>query len=411
MKLKIRISFCLLLIMICSFSYGQMNQYNYKRELKGITEQWHKIDLPNEIIGKTLQNLSDIRVFGITKNNDTIEAPYILRLTDEKISNKEIPFKTLNSSHNSKGYYFTFEIPTEEPINQIKLQFKQQNFDWRVALEGSQNQKEWFNVIEDYRILSIKNSSTDFQFTKLEFPSSKYHFFRLRIDSKEKPELTLASVENQEIINGIYSEYQVNNINTKENKTLKQTEIDIDLQLPARVSKINIGVSNSFDYYRPITIKYLSDSFKTEQGWKYNYNILASGTLNSIEKNEFKFNSLTLQKLKILIDNQNNQPLSIDTIRIRGYLTELIARFTEPATYFLTYGNTKAVRPKYDIEQFTNKIPGTLQTLELGNEMIIGKDAKLIIEPLFKNKIWLWGIMSIIILILGWFSLKMLRKG
>ncbi len=411
MKLSIRISGCLLLILVCSLSYGQMNKYNYMQELKGISDSWHKIELPNEIFGKTLQNLADIRIFGLTKNNDTIEAPYILRLTDEKISNKEIAFKMLNVSKNYKGYYFTFEIPTNESINQIKLQFKQQNFDWRVTLDGSQDQKEWFNVIEDYRILSIKNNSTDFQFTKLTFPSSDYRFFRVRIDSKEKPDLTLASIEKHEIINGLYRNYLIKNINTKENKKPNQTEIDIDLQLPVRVSRVNIDVSNTFDYYRPVTIKYLSDSFKTEQGWKYNYNFLASGTLNSLIENDFKFSGTTLQKLKILIDNQNNQPLTIDNIRISGYVNELVARFTEPATYFLTYGNDKAVKNQYDIDRFADKIPATLKPLELGNEVIISKNSELVTQPLFKNKIWLWAVMLIIILILGLFLLKMLRKA
>ncbi len=30
-------------------------------------------------------------------------------------------------------------------------------------------------------------------------------------------------------------------------------------------------------------------------------------------------------------------------------------------------------------------------------------------EPLFKNKLWLYGIMVLIIGLLGWFSLKMLK--
>jgi hypothetical protein len=32
-----------------------------------------------------------------------------------------------------------------------------------------------------------------------------------------------------------------------------------------------------------------------------------------------------------------------------------------------------------------------------------------LIGPLFKNKAWLWAIMIIIILILGWFSVRMLK--
>ncbi|MDG1271549.1 MAG: DUF3999 family protein [Flavobacteriaceae bacterium] len=387
-----------------------MAEYNYKRELKGITNQWHKIILPNELFGKTSQNLTDLRVLGLTESNDTIEAPYLLRLATEKISSKDVVFKTYNASHNDKGYYFTFEIPTIESINQIKLDFNQQNFDWLIAMEGSQNQNEWFTVVENYRILSIKNSQTDFQFTKLTFPSSKYRFYRVFINSKEKPELSHASITQNDITDGSFRKYNVKIFKVKENKQSKQTEIDVELELPVRISRINIGIADSFDYYRPVTIKYLADSFKTERGWKYNYRTLTLGTLNSIEKNEFQFNSTTVQKLKIYIDNKDNQSLKIDKIEVKGYEHELVARFTDQVKYFLTYGNKSATKPNYDIGRFAENIPETLTALELGNELLIEKEEVVMTAPLFKNKAWLWAIMTVIILLLGWFSLMMVRK-
>ncbi len=403
-------SYTWLLLLLCSYSYGQMEDYDYKCELKGISEQWHKIIIPDNLFGKVSRNLTDVRIFGITTNNDTVEAPFSIRQASEKISYNEVVFRTLNASHNNKGYYFTFEIPTREPINQIELEFKQQNFDWRLKLEGSQNQQQWFTIADNYRILSIKNKVTDFQFTKLTFSSSKYRFFRLLITSKEEPVLTFASVAQREVTSGIYRNCPISSIRSKENKKSKQTEIEIDLPMPLPVSYVDIDIADTFDYYRPVTIKYLTDSFKTEQGWKYKYSTLASETLNSIEENEFKFNSTTLQKLKILIHNQDNQALTVESIKVKGYVHELVARFTEPATYFLTYGNNNAVKPHYDIDRFKDKIPKTLTALELGDELAIKKGSVPVAEPLFQNKNWLWTVMTAIILLLGWFSVTMIRK-
>ena len=410
MRLRIKITVFLFLLAF-SYSHGQMQEYSNKRELKGINKQWHKIVLPNDIFEKVSPDLSDIRIFGITASNDTIEAPYLLRTMTDKLSSKEAVFKTLNTSHNDKDSFFTFEIPSIETINQIKLEFEQQNFDWQLKLEGSQNQQEWFTIIGDYRILSIKNELTDFQFTKLNFPNSKYRFFRLLIDSKEKPDLESVSITQQTITEGVFRDYPLNKTVTQENKQTKQTIIDIELQSPVPVSYIKINAINSFDYYRPFTIKYLSDSIKTEQGWKYNYRTLTSGILNSFEKNEFKTNSLTIQKLKIIIHNQDNQPLTLDKIQIKGYVHELVARFTEPAVYFLTYGKNKAVKAHYDIDRFADKIPKTMTVVELGNELTIEKEEVTVTDPLFKNKNWLWTIMTLIILLLGWFTVKMIRKN
>jgi predicted transcriptional regulator YdeE len=410
--MKMRIKALTFLFLITSlFSNGQIEKYNYKREIKGVSDQWHKINLPDAVFGKVSQDLNDIRIFGVTPENDTIEAPYILRIANKKkTSSKEVVFKTLNTSYNENGYYFTFEIPTSEAINKINLDFAQNNYDWRVKLEGSQDQNDWFTIVDSYRVLSIKNGETNFQYSKLTFPSSKYRFFRLLIRSEEKPELTVASITQNEEEDGEYNTYSINDFELVDDRNTKKTEIDIDLQNPVRVSHLNIHINETFDYYRPITIKYLSDSIKTEKGWVYNYRTLTSGTLNSIEKKGFNFNSTTVQKLKIIIHNQSNQPLNINSVELKGEVHELVVRFTEEASYFLAYGNKNARAPSYDIAHFKSKIPKALSKLNLANEVIIEKDKPIAKEPLFKNKAWLWIVMGVIIVMLGWFTIEMIRK-
>lgn len=398
-----------LLLLFCSTGYGQIKEYSYKRKLTGIKDQWHIVALPNEIFKRVSNDLSDMRVFGLTKSNDTLEAPYILKLASERISEKEVSFNLINQSKVSNGYYFTFEVPVETSVNQINLDFKEQNFDWKLTLEGSQNQQQWFSIIEDYRILSIKNEQTDYQFTKVKFPYSKYRYFRLFINSTKSPELIKAKLSLNQINEGKFREYSINSV-IDEEKQNKQTIINIDLSSNVPVSKLTISVKNKYDYYRPVNITYLLDSFKTEKGWKYNYATLTSGTLSSIEKNEFKFNSIILKKLKIIIENQDNEPLQVDSFSVKGYIHEIVARFNTPGTYYLTYGNSKAEKPNYDIARFSDKIPKNLTALKLDDEQLIGKGTIKQTGPLFENKIWLWIIMALTIMVLGWFSLKMIEQ-
>ena len=95
---------------------------------------------------------------------------------------------------------------------------------------------------------------------------------------------------------------------------------------------------------------------------------------------------------------------------MKGYIHQLIARFTDQATYFLTYGNHKAARPNYDIERFLDNIPETLTVLDLGDELKIEKEEVPLTDPLFKNKTWLWSIMTVVIILLGWVSVRMMRR-
>jgi hypothetical protein len=230
------------------------------------------------------------------------------------------------------------------------------------------------------------------------------------IVTDKKPYLKSAKIFLNEVNNGIVRKYAIKKESKSVVKQTNQTEIFIDLEKPVPVSSVKIGVKDSFDYYRHATIKYLKDSVNTEQGWKYNYKTLTSGTLSSIENNELSFSNTTLKRLKVVINNHDNQPLTIDTLEVSGYVYELAVRFTESATYYLTYGNRKCGKPHYDINRFANKIPKRLTSLKLGAEQKIEKEEQLKGEPLFLNKIWLWGIMMTIIFSLGWFSVKIIRK-
>lgn len=400
-----------LLFLIYTCANAQVDQQKYKREITGVSSQWHKLTLPDEIYGKASPNLSEIRILGISSNKDTIEAPYILRHMADKTLKNNVAFKIVNTSVNKKAYYFTFEIPAIETINQMELDFQQKNFDWRLQLEGSQNQKQWFTLLNDYRIVSIKNDLTDYQFTKLSFPNAKYRFFRVKIKGSEKPHLIDALISENIVSNGIFRSYPNKKIKIIENKKNKQTVINIDLLKKVSIDNINISIQDTFDYYRPITIKYLADSVETEQGWKYSYNILSASTINSLEKNEYKFDNQIARKLKVIIDNRDNQPLHIGKIEVQGFVNELAVRFTKPATYFLFYGNKQLRKPEYDINRFVREIPKNLTEVKLGKEQIVKNKAISKKSPLFKNKNILWGIMVLIIFILGWFSLKMIRKN
>ncbi len=409
MKAINRIKLSCFLLALGTVGQAQNSPFHYQRELTGVTQQWHKVILPEDLYEKVSSDLSDIRILGITKSNDTLEVPYIMQSTAGESIVSEIDFRLLNQSANENGYYFTFETPTESPINEITPTFRQSNFDWKASLAGSHNQKEWFSVAEDIRILALKNNLADYQFTRLTFPESKYRYYRLQIKSKEKPVLLSAKIRLQRSMKGEYTFPPIRTIQKEEDKQQKQTVIQLGLKQPTPVCGLTLDIHNPADYFRSITIEYVADSFKTEKGWKYHYALLMTGTLSSMEKSEWTFPGHILQKLKITIQNQDNAPLKIDSIQVKGFQYVLIGRFTEPARHFLAYGNKQAEMPHYDIEKFKDKIPGSLSPLLLGNERVIHPKPQKT-EALFQNKIWLWGIMMVIILVLGGFTMGMMRK-
>lgn len=387
---------------------AQPDHFRYLRPIDGITDEWHKIGLPDELFENLRADFRDIRIIGVTDVGDTIEAPYILKVLKDKSIEKEVQFKQINNSKKSGAYFYTFEIPENETINEIVLDFGNKNFDWKVKLEGSHDQGEWFDLLEDYRLVAIENSQTHYSFTTLILPPTSYRFLRLKINSNTVPRLRGASIHHHEMVKGKRRLYHEKALKTHEDSN--KTILDISLERTVPVSAIKMEMAVNYDYYRPITIQYLSDSFETEKGWKYRYTTLKQATLSSFENNEFNFAGSTLKQLRIIIENHDNEPLEIEDCQLWDYERVLIARFTEKANYFMYYSSSKARKPIYDLNYFTDQIPEQLSAVSLGDEQEVMLDATHVKKPLFENKVWLWAVMLAIIALLAYFSMQMMKK-
>ncbi len=409
MKTQLIIKSLIIFLFFSTISFGQMNEYSFKRNISEPKENWHKIVLPDEIFSKISSSLNDIRIYGITDNTDTIEAPYILNELKASTIVKNIPFKLINSSNRDNGYFFTFETNSDEIINQINLNFGKDNFDWLIKLEGSQNLTDWYTIKENCRILSIRNSQANYKYTNLVFPDSKFLYYRIQLNSSIRPNL-LSAILSKSIKESVKSkEYSVVQTKTEIDKSLKKSIIEIELKSIFPISEISFTAKDKYDYYRPITIQVATDSIKSQNKWTYIYYNVYSGILSSFEDQEFSFNTFFAKKIKIIIDNNDNEPLQIDRVKVKGNVFELTTRFDEEAKYFLVYGNRNVSSPIYDLENFKNKIPTALSYLSLGNEELISQNQNNT-SPLFENKLWLWIIMIVLILLIGWFSLSMIRK-
>ncbi|WP_090773117.1 DUF3999 family protein [Pedobacter soli] len=408
LRLKNKMLFWLLSCTIAA--NAQTAPYSLKREITGIQTNWHSLVLPNPMYQKLKPGFEDLRIFGVN-GKDTVEVPYLLKQRSDQVSTQEIAFKQLNQSNANQVYYYTFQPSAATVINQINLNFKQENFDWKVNLEGSNDNQSWFTIAKDYRILSIKNQYTDYHFTRLNFPDAKYSYFRLAVKSNTQPELLATKILKADTVKGVFQNIKYQSYNIKNDAEHKETVIDVNLTDPVPVSQLSLNAQSDFDFYRPFKIEYVTDSFKTDQGMQHNYMELYSGTISSLEKPVFSFPNTITSKLKITIQNNDNKPLRLSGLALKGNVYELIARFDDPKLpYALYYGNEKATAPSYEIDKFENKIPAGLSSLTIAEEQPNPTYAIKVTKPLFENKAWLWVLMAVIIVLLGWFSFKMLRN-
>ncbi len=400
------------LFFLYSFAaFAQSASFDFKRSIEKPVDQWHRIELPSDLYQHVSPNLSDLRILGTNASGDSIEAPYIVETKTAYNRSEAIGLKIFNTVSQGGRHFFSFECPEIKELNDLELSFQEENFDWQVRLEGSEDSKDWFTISDNNRIVSIKNSEVNYSYSRIVFSAAKYRYYRISIPTKKSPKLLKAEVFRNFYSAGIFKEFTPAKMEIKEDKEAKKTIVDFTLPMSVPISWIKVEVATEVDYYRRLSLQYLADSIKSPKGWKPVYRNFKSAYLSSFENNTFNFSAQRAAQFRLVIENQDNAPLKISTASFKGHPTELIARFGAPADYSLYYGNKKLTKPRYDIASFRNTIPQDLKSLSLGSAQRLEKTGKVQVEALFTNKLWLYALMALIIFVVGGFTLKMMKES
>lgn len=401
-----------LLILLQSAAFAQMNRYDYKRRLENITEKnWYEVRLDGETLAKMSLSMEDVRIYRLS-NSDTTEVPYVIESMASTLEKNTLPFDVINKSYDKQNgwQYCTLRQVQRHTVNRIELKFAEKNFDWKVDVEGSFDQKQWLTVAENQRIVRLTNEFVEYQYTTLDFPPSDYTYFRLTLKASPKPvELEQAVVYKYTKSEGSYYSAPVVDIKTEENRKDRITSAVILLERKFAVNEIRMNFGVSKDFYRRVKAYYLVGIIKTTNGeienWAYSGDFIAS----SIEPVIYNFPTVQTDKLKLEIINRNDQPLKIDSVKVLGNYFYLKSELEPGADYYLVYGRKDDVSPQYDVVYFKEKIPEKLKNAAVGEEWKMEKHVELT-QPLLMSQGWLWAIMIIVILLIGGYSIHMLKS-
>jgi hypothetical protein len=393
------------LILLGLQSIAQMRDYGYSQEILNPTIGWQRIELPSTLFQYLNANTSDIRILGITANNDTIEAPYFIEEKAPTTQAIQLDFTQLNSSSKEGVYYTTFKLDKLIPINKISLNIMTDNFDYRVKLEGSTNNAAWFTIRQDYRIVGLNTNTQNWSYTDLQFPKSVYTYYRVSIAAENNPNITAASIDwqykNEVPMLNFPNQYQVN----EETKISETYQLELKEKVP--VSSFTLKTSSSIDFVRPIEIKALTDSFETEKGMRYTYSEVYRGMFSSLKENKFNISPTLAKSFRINITNYNDAPISIDQIEVAGHPCYITTRLDKQAKYYLVYGNKNVSSPRYDLALIKEQRPKDAPFVDLGTVTKHHVDEVIIPE---KDRSWiLWSVMAVAIVLLGGFTLKMMK--
>ncbi len=385
---------------------GQIKDFSFRRKISPVDSAgWYSINLPDDIYKNLNRQFSDLRIYQFNEK-DTVESPYVLKIHEQQITEETIPLSVLNQSKKSGKQFFTFELPHQFQVNYLELSFSEINFDGLAMLEGSNDQKEWFEIEKNQRIISIQNQNVQFVSAALHFKPQTFQFLRLQLKADKPLTLEKASFKKQLVQPGVLNDLKLSWKETQDKKA-KQSVIAIEMKDYQPVVRLEVATNEPNDYYRSFRLERLSDSSMTPKGWQYFYGLVSQGYLTSLDSNIFNFDFIAAKKFRLIIDHADNAPLKIKSISLARPKIELFARLVSSSTY-LYYGNSQANAPSYDLVHFKDKLPSSLPSLTISaEEKLVAAKEK--ISPLIENKIWLWTVMAVVIAVLGFFTLRMMK--
>lgn len=393
-------------LIVCSGVVAQP-AFKYKRAIMSVErEGWYTLTLPDEIFRDLNRGLTDLRLLSIS-GSDTVEVPYVLKVQEDEIIEQKFDLPLFNKSTLGRSLYLTFELRPSRKVNYLNLEFEEENYLGHVTVEGSDDRLQWFDIAKEERIASVKKEDNDYVLSSVRFPLSAYRYLRLRVDSDTPLRFRKASFAYDSVRPGNHHDVALT-WRTKTDRESRHSTVDIEMNAYGPVNTLNLEIDSDMDFYRHFRLEYVRDSTQTQKGWVRLYQQIAEGYLTSFEPSTIRFPVVLTKHLRLVISDRDNPPLRIRKMSGVGPYV-IITSHLKPGDNFLFYGGGAMREPSYDLAHFRDRIPEHTAAAVLGDaeEIVIDEDDT---RPLFENPVWLWSIMGVMIVGLGFFTIRMMRK-
>lgn len=331
----------------------------------------YKIVLPPAIRSFSKENLSDFRVFD-TKGN---EVPYfIIENEKETFSNTFEEYSILSKTVvPKKSSSIVISNPSLTNINQISLSIANSDVVKTYSISGSDDQKEWFGLSNSQELEDLNSTDKTTVFKTISFPLCSYRFLKIDFDDKKTLPINIlkAGNFNSQVQNNLLQQIIPKSISITQIPNEKKTQIHLVFDAPQVINQI------AFDITKPTLYKRNASIFKNvtrkikHKTETYQENI-ANFELSSDTKNTFNISEIFEKEFFIIIENQDNQPLTVSEIKCNQIPVAIIADLKANEKYTVKTGNSNLNAPQYDLSYFKNNIATTLpKTIIYGIEQTI----------------------------------------
>jgi len=409
-----KLRFFILFMMAFGFTAAVLAQFGdclYQHELEQPTELIHEVKLPPTAFAKTGGDRYNFRIYGVAVGGDTLEMPWAYPwLTQTRSS---LSLKQINAGKTASGDRFTYQVTSTAPIQSLRLVLGNTDFEGLVTLEGADKLGDWQTVLRDYRIIDLSSNGGLYRFTTLKFSPSVYQYYRITIAGIEDVNLEQVEFKGETPLKIDTLRFEGEILKLEENSKIPKTSvIEYRLNEEVLIDHLTLDILDRLRYVRQVEIQLLQDSFLRGEKMEYRYKTITQSTVSSLDPNQpIGFEPVVAHQLRVLIKNQDSQPLQVVGLTVGVKEPRINARFSGAEKYFLTYGCESLKRPFYDIAQELTSMQPRPPAIDLArlNSFVVRAPLDSV-EGLFSNPLWLYGALVLVAGLLGWMAIRMMRK-
>jgi len=198
-------------------------------------------------------------------------------------------------------------------------------------------------------------------------------------------------------------------VKTREDREQKQTMVSISFDAPYQIDKIELEVQGFKFYRRNAYIASDNPDYNSRQRYSKPYHrinefIITSGKPILV----FLPGNSRHQNLTIIVENEDNPALVIKGLKAYQTNMYLTAYLEKERTYLMKMGLADLESPKYDLNYFSDSISRTSPSIKVLKFQRILPET-VVRLGVFSTKIWIWSALTLLIVIVGYLSLRMIK--
>lgn len=401
----------LLLALVAWYNVANAQQYTWQAPVATPRQTgYQSILLSPEVTGRLRPDFSDLRLYDASGQ----EVPYLLR-AEQPLQHKRL-FKNYNilSYTHRKGCCSELLIsnPEKRKINNISLLIGNADVRKEVKLSGSDNRKDWY-VLKEHDILhAINNRESTAEAKLLDFPLSDYRYFRLQLNDSASAPLNIlqAGYYDTHTEAGKYTPVLVQELTRRDSAAAKSTYIRLRFAQPVYPDRLEFTIASPQLYYREGRIQlHPAEPAPRRRSKRRQQQQIVPFILNSNAPTVVSLPRQKIQSLTIIIQNADNHPLEISSIRPLQLNRYMVADLSPKQAYTLRFGDPKASAPTYELQYFRDSIPANLPVLlTKAPEQLRGAGEQK--DSTTTSKILIWITIGVVVTGLALMTVRMLNE-